>query len=825
MYNFANVTEMVFAGINIIFIFGLLSGIFLYIKEKHGYFLYTAIMWTLFILYHVFYKYRLSPGVVQNLLIISSLFTLILSLNSLFKLQTIKMVFIYFLTTFILLLLPINYIHFDLVILSLFFTMLITYIFISLRKNRIGKQLPLIFSIALFLLSISIVMMKFYQTPGVLIVTGNIFTVIYTLMMIIYYESVYGNKRFMFDLLNIFVENKDYIVFSFNVAANKIDYISESIENILGYTPSELISDPSLIEKSIIHNDDYPIFEYIYKIAEENDISFLVRLVNKNGNIIWTENKIKKTFDKKGKLEKLQGIIKDVTRQKNTEFALTTSNKKYGELFNNASDLIIVFKLDIYERPVNINDINIYAINTLCYNRDDITNLYATAILTPESYILLSDRISNIGLNKGINIELVMIKSDNTHFITDVNAIKILIENEKYLLIIARDITEKNKIKQRLKKLEEIETLSLIAGGIAHDFNNILTSLIGDISLSLLSIKSGQDCIEYLEEAEKITYKAKNLTQQLLTFSKEGTIFKENKNINELIKEVSIFSLRGSNIKINFIFSNPDISINIDESQISRVISNIVINSKQAMASGGTIEIKTNVITINNEINNLSPGNYLEIAIQDQGCGISNENIDKIFTPFFTTKPDGNGLGLASSFSIITKHNGTITLSSVFGTGATFKIYLPVSKIINKNISNEQASPQKIIKGNILIVDDDEAILKTTGKMLDKMGFDVDFATDGSEAINKYKNRSSLNKKYDIVIFDLTIPGGMGGKEAVDILYKVDPDIKAIVSSGYSNDDVMANYRKYHFIDRLPKPYTFDNLKEAILRNITNKEG
>ncbi len=711
--------------------------------------------------------------------------------------------------------------YFDRVIFISFIVLTSIYSIFVMKLKKISMITILVISSLLIIFLINTLAFKI--TEKQVFIKGSV--IFFSLLSItIIYTNKLGFKKNdsptdeLFDLL---MDCSDYILFNYDMEHNKFLYLSPNIHEILGFTVLFISEHPGIIRRDIVHKDDYPVFEYAVDVSKDFDITFIMRLIKRDKSVVWTQNKYRKVFDAKAKLKSVKGVIKDITKEKNVEFALNNSNRRYKELFDNANDIIILFKLDENGMPSLVTEINKFGKTVLNYVNKNIDQIHANFILTDASLHYLSSFITTAVYNRGYNVELTFITSSGNQIISDSNVMKLFIDQLPYLLVMGRDITEKNRIKQRLKKLEEIETLSLIAGGIAHDFNNILTSLIGDVSLSLLAIRSGGDCEEYLVEAEKITYKAKDLTQQLLTFSKEGVVFKENKKIHDLIKEISIFSLRGSNLKCNFHFTDVDIIAKIDESQISRVISNLVINAKQAMENGGVIDIFTKLIDINDdEIQNLVKGSYIEIAIHDNGSGIDHDNVVKIFTPFFTTKKDGNGLGLASSFSIVENHKGTITLFSQYGKGTTFTVYLPVT-VSKPVIENTHALPMReIIIGRILVMDDDEAILKTTGKMLSKIGYKVDYATNGTQAIELYKKSVIEKNVYNLLIFDLTIPGGMGGKEAIDIIHNEFPDVRAIVSSGYSNDDVMANYKKYFFYDRLPKPYTFDMLKEVVFKNI-----
>jgi histidine kinase len=380
------------------------------------------------------------------------------------------------------------------------------------------------------------------------------------------------------------------------------------------------------------------------------------------------------------------------------------------------------------------------------------------------------------------------------------------------------DITEKKKMEEDLLKASKIETLGVFAGGIAHDFNNLLTAIIGNISLARLNMPQNDQTFAILAEAENASLRAKDLTQQLLTFSKGGAPIKKTTSIKKLLRQTIDFALSGSNIVCIYTIQNDLWNAEIDEGQISQVIHNLVINAMQAMQEGGAIEVKArNMILDDQSPVPLKPGHYLRIDIADQGTGIPPENQRYIFDPYFTTKENGSGLGLTVSYSIIKRHEGLISFESEHGTGTTFTIFLPSSKA---RIVDRHGDEQKnvLASGRVLVMDDDEVVLRVAGNMLTHLGISSDFARHGQEALDLYMKSMETDHPYDIVIMDLTIPGKMGGKETIARLRAINPAVKAIVSSGYSNDPVMANYSDYGFKDVVAKPYRIEDLKAVINR-------
>ncbi len=384
------------------------------------------------------------------------------------------------------------------------------------------------------------------------------------------------------------------------------------------------------------------------------------------------------------------------------------------------------------------------------------------------------------------------------------------------VILVFRDITETVKMQEELLKAHKLESVGVLAGGIAHDFNNILTAILGNISLAKRYATPEDAIYTKLEETEKASLRAKGLTKQLLTFAKGGEPVKKATILTETIRDSTLFSLTGSENSCEFYLIDDLWSVEADDGQISQVIHNLIINASQAMDVGGKIEVSTKNLTSEKSPPFITDGGkYIQICIKDQGKGIPEKSLSKVFDPYYTTKHNGSGLGLASAYSIIKKHKGYITAESEKRQGTTFRIYLPASE---KNVIPPGSMKEKLFlgSGKILVMDDEEIVRRVTGGMLDSLGYETEFAQDGQGAIDMYKRAMETGKSYDAVFVDLTIPGGMGGREAISQLCEIDPNIKAIVSSGYANNPVMANYQKYGFVAVVSKPYEIEPLSRTL---------
>jgi PAS domain S-box-containing protein len=387
---------------------------------------------------------------------------------------------------------------------------------------------------------------------------------------------------------------------------------------------------------------------------------------------------------------------------------------------------------------------------------------------------------------------------------------------------IAIDISDRKRAEEDRRRLEidaqqsqKLESLGVLAGGIAHDFNNMLMAILSNISLAKRSADGSDEILKRLNEAEEVCLRATGLTQQLLTFSKGGRPIRRAATIAELVEESASFVTRGGNCSIDFRATSDLWFAEIDEGQIAQVIQNLVSNAVDAMPYGGIITVKVdNVHLGEGDVPALEPGRFVCVEVEDTGSGIADAELDRIFDPFYTTKSGRSGLGLATAFSIVRSHGGAIVVHSQEDQGSRFAVYLPASDKTHIEAPDERGALKG--HGRLLIMDDDEAVRSAAAELLETIGYSVSTASDGAEAVSLYSEALEAGRCFDAVVLDLTVPEGVGGRETMARLLAIDPEVKAIVSSGYSTDPVMANYREHGFSGVAVKPYRLAELVRTL---------
>lgn len=595
----------------------------------------------------------------------------------------------------------------------------------------------------------------------------------------------------------------------FILRENSLEFFNDRLCELTGYSRNEISKMDGQQFVGLAHSDDEAwlrkkILEIFFTNGEFEEE---VRMITKDQQVIWLKIHMKFTQGA------YYGSISNITRLKEIEVSLKENIHLLETVFESMHEPLLWIEVPS-GKILNCNKsaAEFFQISTDLLLVQNIAELHLRADKAKLHHYLFKTSEQETPTNSEFQIVL---PSGEKRFVT---LYKSSIEFDRQIVqVIYQDITELKRYEEERIRSERIQSISLLAGGIAHDFNNILMGILGNVNLLQLDDNVSPEMRELLANIENATQSAHGLTKQLLTFSKGGDPIRKIENLAHLVKQVVSFVMHGSNCTVqNFL---PDVlpTVKIDFHQIFQVFQNLLLNAIQSMKTGGVISIQHEEITVHSEHTiNLSPGKYIEISITDQGHGIPEEAFNKIFTPYYSTKIGGTGLGLATAYSIMKRHNGAISFTSEEGKGTTFYLYLPITE---QEPQQEPKVPQTNSfsnSGRVLVMDDDPIIQQTVPKILEKLGYDVDTAADGQETIQKYQQSMEVGKKYDVVLMDLTIPGGMGGKDTIKLLRNIDPTIFAVVSSGYSNDPVMAKYQDYGFNAILKKPYTIEELKHLM---------
>jgi two-component system, cell cycle sensor histidine kinase and response regulator CckA len=518
----------------------------------------------------------------------------------------------------------------------------------------------------------------------------------------------------------------------------------------------------------------------------------------------------------------------DITARRRAEAALAESERRNRDLLKAIPD--VIFKIlnngvildvkyddpsQLYWPPEKVAGANIYDLPLQKGDADRIKRAMAMALATGEV--------------QTCTYSLIVNQSERMY------EARFIRELENSTVVIVRDITESKRAEENMIKTEKLESLGHMAGGIAHDFNNLLGGVFGYLEMAReqAEVKNSERTVLYIKKALTVFDRAKGLTRQFLTFAKGGTPVKKTGDLAALLRNVVPFALSGSNIECDLQLDSGLWPCDFDEHQMAQVFDNLVINAKQAMEKGGRLEVNAKNLGLDaeNRTLSLSPGKYVVIRFIDNGPGIPKEIQQKIFDPFFTTKKAGTGLGLATSYSIITRHGGLIDVESEPGKGATFTVVLPASV---KQIDSGKGTDLPLAKGygKILLMDDEHFVRDFGSGMLKNLGYDVETAKNGEDAVALYESALKSGKPFRAAIFDLTIIGGMGGKDAAERIIAIDPNAQLIVSSGYSEDPVMADPGKFGFCGCIGKPYkkqelasTLAGLKDITVAPVTRKKG
>lgn len=519
-----------------------------------------------------------------------------------------------------------------------------------------------------------------------------------------------------------------------------------------------------------------------------------------------------------GAVDKVVVLTLDLTESLRTKDELRETRDQYRELFRNIPIAVYRTSLEDGGRIISANPAMVSMFRAS--GRSDLDTITVDELYAdPAGRKALMKKLGDDREVQGFEAELRRL--DGSTFLGSISARKVRGREGRPDSIegIIMDITDQKRMEEELLNIEHLESIGTLAGGIAHDFNNLLMAIQGSVFLAREE-KDPSRSRKHLRDTEASIDEATTLTRQLLTFARGGVPVKQSLKVETCVREAVRFSLRGSEAEAVFDFQDELDRIDADREQIVQVLQNMALNSVQAMSGGGRLTVGcSNVHLDRDNRSGLNPGDYVRLSLKDDGEGIPGGDLKKIFNPYFTTKPDGTGLGLSTSYSIVKRHGGAIRVFSKEGVGTEFVIYLPSTHGGEKKETEKlgrDGEDRTVESARVLIMDDDPRVRQVLGSMLAALGHSVTESEDGREAVELYQRGMASGRPFDAVIMDLTVPGGMGGEAAIEELRKIDPDVKAIVSSGYANNPVLSSYGDYGFYGSLVKPYSLSQLRNEL---------
>ncbi|MGD0883511.1 MAG: PAS domain S-box protein [Thermodesulfovibrionales bacterium] len=669
------------------------------------------------------------------------------------------------------------------------------------------------------------------------------------------------------------VENTNDLIM-LTLPDGKISFLSRACENVLGYAPEDLFGK----QPSICHPEDLEKVEEMHRRAlkGESGSTLEYRVITEAGRTKWVSHSWSPII-KGNELQMIVSVVRDITERKEAEYALnyqlefgklitvisrnflslsqeqidsgvTDTLRAIGEFIGVDHGYVFLFSHD--ERSLenthawlsekvsaHTHPFKILSLDNFPFFMKKLSQFEALFIPSPECLpseaqaerqILLAHDVKTL-----VAIPLVYNQSLIGFLWFDATTTNISCSEEiaSLLKVVAQIVVSAimhNKMEEDLFMAKKYESIGLLVEGIANDFSNLLNDMAGHIYMAKGHVKQETKVYKILSSAEHAAYLAKDLMTQLRAIATMRQALRRSVNITHLIEDSANFAVSTSNVRCYFQIADDLWPVCVNEDQIRQVIHNIIVNAKEAISGKGILRLSAENITQKGDYDlPLKEGNYIKISIEDRGIGIPGVNLQKIFDPYFTTKDvgdqKGTGLGLTTCYAIIKSHGGFISVESKMGIGTTFHMYLPAaSEEILTDQDNKKISQST---GRILVMDDEEIDRSIAAEMLKHLCFEVELARNGEEAIELYKKREESGQPFDALILDLTITRGMGGKETIENLLKIDPLVKAIVCSGYSNDVIFANFRDYGFSGVLRKPYRVQELDETLTKVLHAEHG